>query len=92
MSSIEATDWLASMQIDPDESERADARHALMMSLLVRLLAHVKRGVRLPTAVDFLAELPWRDEYVPPPPPPTPAQLRHKIDAVMMSLGGKRHA
>jgi hypothetical protein len=87
MDSVEAAQWLASMRLDPDEAERADIRHALMMDLLVRLLNRAKKGTPLPSASDFLAALPWRQERKPAP---TPVELRHKVDAVMAMLGGRR--
>jgi hypothetical protein len=90
LSSVEAGQWLASARIDPDESERADVRHALMLDLLMRLLRRGKKGQRLPAGVDdFLAALPWRDEHKPQP-AQTPAELQQKINAVMTMLGGRK--
>jgi hypothetical protein len=86
----EAAQWLASARIDPDESERADLRHALLLDLLLRLLWRGKKGQSLPAGVnDFLAALPWRDEHQPRR-PQTQAELQQKINAVMTMLGGKK--
>lgn len=82
MSSMEAAEWLASMRLDPDESDRADVRHALMMDLLFGLLYRGKRRTGLPSVREFLDALPWRTEHEPPK-PQTPAEFRQKADAVM---------
>jgi hypothetical protein len=87
MDSMEAAQWLASMRLDPDEAERADMRHALMMDLLVRLMANAKKGTKLPGVADFLAALPWRTEFRPAH---KPEELRRKVDSVMAMLGGRR--
>ncbi len=92
MDSVEAAQWDASMRLDPDESDRADIRHALLMDLMVKLTPRSKnqRG-KLPDAVDFLAALPWREEAEERAPtrPQTPAELQAKINAVMRMFGGK---
>lgn len=79
------------MRLDPDEADRADLRHALLMDMLARLNW---RGRRPPTfgPADFLAALPWREEHQAQPAarPPSQAELRAKIDAVMRTLGGKK--
>lgn len=84
---MEAAQWLASMRLDPDEEERADVRHALMMDLLVRLLYRGKQK-NLPDAGEFLSALPWRAEHKPAR-PQTPQELMAKVNAVMRSIGGK---
>lgn len=90
MTSTEATDWLASARLDPDESDRADIRHALLSDLLVTLLISRRRGQKAPTSSvnDFLAALPWRPEHKPKA-AATPQQLMAKINAAMRTLGGK---
>lgn len=78
--STEQAEWLASLMLDPPEEDRADVRHAHMMSALT--------GKR---ADQFMEALPWRARRpVAAPPPVTPASLRNKIDAVMTMLGGRR--
>jgi hypothetical protein len=92
MSSLEAAEWLASERLDPDEADRADIRHALLMDMLVRLMAitgRVRPGTRLPSVADHLASLPWRSEHVPAR-PQTQAELRAKINMVMAALGGRK--
>lgn len=93
MNSVEVTRWDASMELDPDESEKADLRHALLMDWLALLLVPTKRGQRrkMPTVADHLASLPWRAEAEDrtPPRPQTPKELMDKVNAVMRSLGGK---
>lgn len=89
LSSTEAVEWEASLRLDPDDADRADIRHALLMDHLTHLLVRRKRGARLPRVRDYLADLPWRAEHEPQL-PQTPAELRTKVDAVMRMLGGKR--
>lgn len=94
VSSLEATEWLASARLDPDEEERADIRHALLSDLLVRLLWRpARRGQKLPLDTDdFLAALPWREEHkaTRATSGPTPADLVMKINAAMRALGGSK--
>jgi hypothetical protein len=93
MDSVEVARWDASMALDPDESDKADVRHALLMDWLALLLVPTRRGQtrKLPTVADHLASLPWRAEAEErkPPRPQTPKELMDKINAVMRSLGGK---
>jgi hypothetical protein len=89
LDSAERVEWLASRRLDPDDADKADIRHALLLDLLVRLLAPAKKGRKLPAAADFLRALPWREEYRPSR-PTTQAELRAKIDAAMTMLGGRR--
>jgi len=86
MSGTEAIDWMASAQLDPDEDDKADVRHALMMDLLTRLLYRGKKAP--PTASNYLSSLPWREEYKPTR-PRTQGELQAKINAVMRTLGGR---
>ena len=83
MDSQESVEWLASLQLDPPEEDRADVRHAMLMSMLAQVYTGKPHK---PQA--FLDDLPWRD--VATAPKTTPALLRRKIDAAMMAFGGKR--
>lgn len=90
MTSMEMVDWLASMRLDPDDAEKADVRHALMLDWLAKLLVPRRRGQtrKLPPLSEYLSALPWHEEHRPSR-PRTPAELVAKINAAMRSLGGR---
>ena len=76
--STEQAEWLASLRLDPPEEDRADVRHAILVSSLTG---------KKPD--DILAVLPWRARSVTAP-PPSPAQkqanLRKRIDLAMRAF------
>jgi hypothetical protein len=93
MDSVEVAQWNASMKLDPDESDRADIRHALLMDNLTHLMTPRRKGQgrKLPSVRDYLASLPWRDEEdtTASARPKTQAELQAKVNAVMALFGGK---
>jgi len=90
MTSVEMVDWIASRRLDPDDAEKDDIRHALMLDLLAKLLVPKRKGQtrKLPEVHDYLAALPWREEHRPAA-KLTPKQLMAKINAAMRQLGGR---
>lgn len=75
--STEQAEWLASLRLDPPEEDRADVRHAILVSALTG---------RKPD--DIMAALPWRASIQPVavPPPNRQASLRRRIDLAMRAF------
>jgi hypothetical protein len=81
VSSREFTEWLAYERLHPPEEDRADVRHAHLMTLLANVNRDPKRQPRPWTAEDFLPR--WHEDPV-----PTDEQLYAKIIGINAAFGG----